>query len=95
MTLLKIIFRKLIRPFQLNAATFEEALELEQRYSKHRDSNSFHEAQARKLLKRLHPVNENEKINQNLIDVNSLVKKIDQERGMEWLKIKIYKAFGV
>lgn len=63
------------------SATFEEALEIEQRYSKHRDSDSFREAKAQKQLKREHPVNQNENIKSMLIDVSSLVSKIDHEQG--------------
>lgn len=65
----------------LYLATFEEALELEQRYSKHRNSTSFREAEAQKELKRLHPVNENEKIKSGLIDMNSMVSRIDEQQG--------------
>lgn len=59
-------------------ASFEEALELEQRYAIHRNSDSFREEEARKKQKRDHPVTYNEKIDKNLIDVASLVNKIDQ-----------------
>lgn len=50
-------------------------------YSKHRNSDSFREEQARKKLKREHPVNESEKIKSTLIDLSSLVSKIDQKQG--------------
>lgn len=66
-------------------ATFEEALEIEQRYSRHRNSNSFREAQAQKQQRREHPVNENENLKSMLIDASSLVSKIDQAQGnLEW-----------
>lgn len=44
---------------------------------KHRDSNSFREEQKRIQLKRQHPVNENDRIKSTLIDVTSMVSKID------------------
>ncbi len=50
-------------------------------YSNHRNSDSFREAVARKKLKRLHPVNENEKIKSSLIDMNSMVSKINNNAG--------------
>lgn len=59
----------------MNTATFDEAIELEQRYSVHNDSNSFRKAQAQKQLKREHPVNEN--LDLDLINVNSMVSEID------------------
>lgn len=61
----------------MNPETYEEALELEKRYSKHRDSNSFHEHEERKKMKRLHPVNYADQSDPNLIDVNGLVSQID------------------
>lgn len=60
--------------------TYEEAKELEKRYSKHRDSNSFSEAQTQKQNKRDHPVNWDQN-NLDLIDVSDMIKKIDQTSG--------------
>lgn len=56
-------------------ATLDEALKLEQRFSKHNDSKSFRAAQAEKQKKRAHPVNENDDFKRGLIDVNALVDK--------------------
>lgn len=60
--------------------SYEEAKELEKQYSKHRDSNSFREAQLVKQNKRDHPVNSNESCS-NLIDVTCMLSKIDQTTG--------------
>lgn len=48
-------------------------------YAKHRDSNSFEEAIERKKSKREHPVNAN---NSELINMNDLIEKIDNDTGM-------------
>lgn len=50
-------------------------------YSSHRDSNSFRASQAQKQQKRDHPVNENENLRSNLIDMSSMVSKIDSTEG--------------
>lgn len=55
----------------------KEALLLEKRYSKHRDSNSFRAAEEEKKLKRAHPVTENPIFKSALINVNSMVNKIN------------------
>lgn len=56
--------------------TFDGALEVEQFYSKHRNSDDFREEQAKKQLKREHPVNYNHS-GSDFIDVNNMMKKID------------------
>lgn len=50
-------------------------------YSKHRDSNSFREHQEQKLLKRKHPVNHADNSQLDLIDVNEMVRRIDENTG--------------
>lgn len=66
--------------------TFEEALKAEKMYSKHRDSNSFREEEASKKLKREHPINSNLS---DLIDVNALAAKIDDDAGRFPVLIRI------
>lgn len=59
--------------FTLNLATYEEALAEERKYSKHRNSASFHEYEEQKRNERAHIVKENS----DLIDVTKLMKQID------------------
>lgn len=47
-------------------------------YSKHRNSDSFRQEEAAKKLKRAHPVNMNFT---ELIDVNEIVRQIDDDAG--------------
>ncbi|KAJ6647870.1 hypothetical protein Bhyg_03093 [Pseudolycoriella hygida] len=50
-------------------------------YAKHRDSDSFREFQEQKKLKRQHPVHHADDSNHSLIDVNDLVKQINENEG--------------
>lgn len=61
--------------------TFKEAIKLEKRYTKHRNSRSFHEYQERQKLKRKHPVNYDQS-QLDLIDVKDMVKKINGKAGI-------------
>lgn len=62
-------------------ATFDEALKLEKMYSSYNDSNSFRAAEAKKQLKRAHPINENSNFKSGLIDLNSMISEIDSSVG--------------
>lgn len=71
--------------------TFEEALEYEKLYSKHRDSNSFRESQERKTMKRQHPVNNADRSSSSdLIDVTELIRKIDSDAGNSLTEPKVF-----
>lgn len=49
-------------------------------YAQHRNSDSFREEQARKKIRREHPVNANIS-DSDLIDVNALISSIDNKTG--------------
>lgn len=57
--------------------SYDEALEAEKFYSKHRNSDDFREEQAKKQLRREHPVNYNQSNNSDLIDANNIMSKIN------------------
>lgn len=72
---------------------FEEALDVEQMYSKHRDSNSFREHQEQKKLQRQHPVNYADNSYTDLIDVNDMIKSIDGNTGNS-IKVFVHELRG-
>lgn len=55
-------------------------------YSKHRNSSSFREYQEQQRLKRLHPLDYINQSNDDLIDVNNLVKKIRSNKTGDSIK---------
>lgn len=57
--------------------TYSEALDAERFYSKHRNSDEFRQLQAKKQLKREHPVNSFDSDDADFIDVNDMINKID------------------